>query len=73
MGQIYDLLGDSSIAMIQYDSARVHLESELQKYPEDFHMETDMGIIYSLLGRHEEAIEHSMRAKELLPISDCFW
>ena len=73
MGQIYDLLGDSSTAMVQYDSARTYLESELQKYPEDFHMETDMGIIYSLLGRHEEAIEHSMRAKELLPISDCFW
>jgi len=73
MGQIYELLGDIANAMIQYDSARLYLEPELEKYPDDFHLEASMGVVYSLLGRHEEAIRHSSRAKELLPISDCFW
>ena len=73
MAQVSDLIGLSDIANLYYDSARAHLEKVVVEYPTDFHQITELGLIYSMLGRDEEAIETALHAKEVLPMSSCYW
>jgi tetratricopeptide (TPR) repeat protein len=72
-GQIAELIGQPELMQVYYDSARVHSKSLAKKYPEDFHFTIELAIINSMAGRHDEAIEAGLRAKELMPIDLCHW
>ena len=65
----YELLDDTEEASTQYDRARILLEAEVQKYPDDPRFHSSLGIAYAALGQKEKAIDEGKKAVELLPIS----
>jgi serine/threonine-protein kinase len=70
----YELLDEHELARSNYDSARILLEKEVQKWPEDAALRSALGLAYAGLGRKEEAIREGQRAVELYPVSkDAFW
>lgn len=73
MAQIHEYIGHLDTAVIYYDSALTSLEESVRKYPDEFHYRTELGLVYSMLDRHEEAIEHSLKAQDILPMSSCYW
>jgi TolB-like protein/Flp pilus assembly protein TadD/predicted Ser/Thr protein kinase len=68
-GMIYSTMGNSRLARVYYDSARIFLESELADHPDDPRMLVSLGIVHAGLGHNEEAIRSGQRAVELLPMS----
>jgi serine/threonine protein kinase/tetratricopeptide (TPR) repeat protein len=52
-----------------YEAARILLEAEVVKYPEDPRYHSSLGIAYAALGRREDALREGQRAIELLPLS----
>jgi tetratricopeptide (TPR) repeat protein len=65
----YKLLDDTKRARAEYGQARILLEAEVQKYPDDPRYRSSLGIAYAALGQKEKAIEEGKKAVELLPIS----
>jgi len=51
------------------NSARMALEKRMSEHPEDPRFHTDLGKVYALLGRKEEAIREGNQAVKLLPVS----
>jgi serine/threonine protein kinase/tetratricopeptide (TPR) repeat protein len=51
------------------NSARITLEKRMSEHPEDPRYHTDLGKVYALLGRKEEAIREGNQAVKLLPVS----
>lgn len=73
MAEIYRLLNQPDSAKTFYDSARAFLEDKVQDYPDEYHYNAELSIIYMMLGKIEEAKEVGLRAKELLTFDDCHW
>jgi tetratricopeptide (TPR) repeat protein len=74
IGFAYQALGQLEAARAQYDSARVVLEAWLD-VPEERNAartHSDLGIVYALLGRPQEAIEAGERAVEM-HVNEHFW
>ena len=51
------------------EKARIVLEEELKKQPEDGRLQSELGIALALLGRNEEALRGARKGRELMPIS----
>lgn len=62
-------LGRAKDARGHYDAARLILEKEAGKHPEDPRVHSSLGIVYAGLGRKEEAIREGKTATGLLPVS----
>jgi tetratricopeptide (TPR) repeat protein len=68
-GHAYRYLGDAAAARAAYDEARVMLEPEVAKFPDDPRRQSALGIAYAGLGRRTEAIQAGQRAVDLHPMS----
>jgi len=53
----------------KYDSARIMLESEILKNPDDPRLFSAIGIAYAGLGQKENAIKAGKKAVEMMPIN----
>jgi len=68
-GTIYKLTGKEDTARAHYDSARVFLERLMATQRDDASIQSDLAVVYALLGRKEDAVKTALRAVELLPLS----
>jgi serine/threonine protein kinase/tetratricopeptide (TPR) repeat protein len=68
-GLVYRFMNDAVRSRESFDSARVFLESEIKKRPDDYRLRNSLGIVYAGLGRPEEAVREAELAVEQLPIS----
>lgn len=68
-GMAYQSLNQSEPARLSFDSARIFLENELKKRPDDPRLHSSLGITYAGLGRKEEAVGEGQLAVKLYPIS----
>ncbi|HUF28154.1 MAG TPA: protein kinase [Gemmatimonadaceae bacterium] len=69
-GQMLRQLGHGDPAVVQLDSARVHLERMREDRPDQAWIHGLLGVAYAGVGRAEEAIWSAERAEQLLPVSD---
>ena len=67
--QVYQMLDKPELARAGFEGARMILERESAKEPDDYRLHSALGIAYAGLGRKEEAIREGKRAVELYPIS----
>jgi len=73
-GLVYGFMNDPVRSRVSFDSARVFLESEIRKRPDDYRLHSSLGIVYAGLGRPEAAVREAELAVEQLPISlDAFF
>jgi serine/threonine protein kinase/tetratricopeptide (TPR) repeat protein len=68
-GLVYWFMNDSVRSHASFDSARLFLESEIKKKPDDDRLHSSLGIVYAGLGRSEAAVKEAELAMEQLPIS----
>jgi serine/threonine protein kinase/Flp pilus assembly protein TadD len=68
-GYIHQYMKKPELARISFDSARIVLEKEMKKQPDDSRIHSSLGIVHAALGRKEEAINQGKRAVELYPVS----
>jgi len=68
-GLVHRLMGDSERSREDYDTARMLLEEEAKKRPDDHRIRSSLGIAYAGLGRKEDAIREGKRGMELFPVS----
>jgi tetratricopeptide (TPR) repeat protein len=73
MGIIYRFMKKTELARSSFESARIIMEKEAEKRPDNFLVHSSLGIIYAGLGRKEEAIRAGKHAVELLPVSSDAW
>jgi tetratricopeptide (TPR) repeat protein len=72
--QIYDLQGDTAMAAVYADSARIAVEAQLRATAGDDVLHSSRGLALAYLGRKAEAIQEGKRGAALLPISrDGIW
>jgi tetratricopeptide (TPR) repeat protein len=67
-GFAYELLGQSELAHASFDSARVLLEHEVKRNPNDYRLHRSLGLCWAGLGVKEQAIAEAKRGVALLPI-----
>jgi len=70
---IYGLKNNKSLEKAYYDSARIVIQSELEKLPDDARLHSALGIAFAGLGKKEEAINEGKLAVELLPVTKEAW
>jgi serine/threonine protein kinase/tetratricopeptide (TPR) repeat protein len=68
-GYIHQYMKKADLARISFDSARIVLEKEMKKRPNDPRIHSSLGIVYAALGRKEDAIREGKHAVELYPVS----
>jgi len=68
-GQVYQLMGEPKRAREAYEAARIILEEEVRKRPDDHRVRSSLGIVFAGLGRKEEAIREGKLGVELFPVS----
>ncbi len=68
-GMVYRFMGDSARSRASLDSARVFLESEIRKRPDDYRLHSSLGIVNAGLGHTKEAVREAELAVEQLRIS----
>jgi tetratricopeptide (TPR) repeat protein len=68
-GRVHFLMGNEERARAAFDSARVMLETELARRPDDYRVRGPLGIVYAHLGRREDAIREGRTSVELCPVS----
>jgi len=73
VARIHELMNNESQAHRSYDSARLMLENEIKKHPEDSRLHSSLGLAHAGLGRKADAIREGKRGVELLPISKEAW
>ena len=73
MADIYGLMGESKMAQVYYDSARVSYESLVKENPDDSRLYSTLGLVYAGLNRKDDAIRAGKKGVELLPISKEAW
>jgi len=61
--------GDGRARVAHADSARRTIEAAFRQVPRDGRLLSRLGVVYSFLGRHEDAIRTGRRAMDLLPLS----
>jgi serine/threonine protein kinase/tetratricopeptide (TPR) repeat protein len=66
---VYRMLDKPELARVGFEGARIILEQESEKQPEDYRLHRHLGVAYAGLGRKDEAIREGKRAVELYPIS----
>ncbi len=69
-GYIYFGMKNLESGFASFDSARILLEKELEKRPDDSRVHASLGVIYTFMGRKEEALREGKRAVELCPVSE---
>ncbi|UCC81705.1 MAG: tetratricopeptide repeat protein [Gemmatimonadota bacterium] len=67
-GQICGLLGDGQRERSAYESARVAVESALERSAQDARLHSALGIAYAGLGLKEDALQEGEKALELDPL-----
>jgi serine/threonine-protein kinase len=67
--QAHALAGEAGPAREAYEAARILLEAEVERRPEDPRCHSALGLAYAGLGRPAEAVRQGRRAVELYPIS----
>lgn len=73
-GLVYGFMNDPARSRASFDSARVFLESEIGKRPDDWRLHSALGIVYAGLGQREVAAREAELAVQQLPISlDAFF
>ena len=73
MAQLYDLMNQPDSSRVYYDSARTFIETRIREGEDDFHMHTDLGLVYAFLGLGDKAVYECERAMEMMPASSCHW
>lgn len=73
LATIYGLQNNKSLEKAYYDSARVVIESELEKLPDDARLHSALGLVLAGLGKKDEAIKEGKLAVELLPVTKEAW
>lgn len=68
-GFAHSYLKDAERARASFDAARIFLEEEVKKRPDDPRVHSALGRAYAGLGRSEEAIREGELAVELYPVS----
>jgi serine/threonine protein kinase/tetratricopeptide (TPR) repeat protein len=68
-GYIHQSMKKPELARFSFESARILLEKEMKKQPDDPCIHSSLGIVYAALGRKEEAIKEGKLAVELYPVS----
>ncbi len=69
VARMYTYLNEPQLAQRSYEEAKLLLESEVKKSPEDPLLHSSLGIVYAALGRKEEAIREGKQGVALLPVS----
>ena len=67
--ELYEGLGDTRSARINYDSARAILVDSVAAHPANPSIHTALGLAYAGLGRKREALEQADAARALVPVS----
>jgi len=68
-GIAYSLMGESKRSREAYDAARILLEEEAKKRPDDHRIHSSLGIVYAGLERREDAIREGKLGVALFPVS----
>jgi serine/threonine-protein kinase len=68
-GYVYKLLDEPERARVLFDSACVVLEREIAARPGDGRIHSSLGVVYSALGRREDAIREAKLAVEMIPVT----
>jgi eukaryotic-like serine/threonine-protein kinase len=68
-GLTYRYMGDTARSRVSFDSARVWLESAIDKNPQDYRLYISLGITFAGLGRKEDALRMAQHASEIMPLS----
>jgi serine/threonine protein kinase/Tfp pilus assembly protein PilF len=68
-GIAYEAMGKMDLARASFDSARLLLESEMKKRPQDHRIHSTVGLVYAALGRKEDALREGKLAMEMYPVS----
>jgi TolB-like protein/Flp pilus assembly protein TadD len=66
--QAYALMGEPELARAAYEEARVVLEAELGRHPEDANLRQALAIAYAGLGRKEDALREASEAVAIQPV-----
>jgi tetratricopeptide (TPR) repeat protein len=66
---VYHAQNEPSLMESHANSARITLEKRMSEHPEDPRYHTELGKVYALLGRKEEAVREGNQAVKLLPVS----
>jgi tetratricopeptide (TPR) repeat protein len=73
-GLVRAFMNDSARSRVSFDSARVFLESEIKKRPDDYRLHQSLGVVYAGLGHSEAAVREAELATQQLPLSlDAFF
>ncbi len=67
--QLEQYLGRSAEARQDYDGARITLEAESKRHPDDARIYTSLGLTYAGLGRKADAIRVGKQGANILPLS----
>jgi tetratricopeptide (TPR) repeat protein len=68
-GEMFLQLGRNARALVQFDSARIHLERMRDDQPDQAWVHGLLGLAYAGLKRPADAIRSAERAELLLPVS----
>jgi tetratricopeptide (TPR) repeat protein len=68
-GLIYLFSGQQKLARSSFEEARILLENELRKQPDDQRLHSCLGMVLAGLGLKVEAIREGKRAVEMYPVS----
>jgi len=68
-GMICRYMKDTARSRREFASARVFLESEIKRRPDDYRLHESLGIVLAGLGRADEAVKEAELAVRQLPIS----
>jgi serine/threonine protein kinase/tetratricopeptide (TPR) repeat protein len=68
-GLIYRFMGDTVRSAALLDSARVFLESEISKRPDDYRLHMALGLSLACLKKTREAVRVTEHAASLMPLS----
>ncbi|MDP2886256.1 MAG: protein kinase [Ignavibacteria bacterium] len=68
-GLVCRFMNDPVRSRVSFDSARVFLETEIKKRPDDHRLHESLGIVYAGLGRAVDAVREAELAVQQLPIT----
>jgi DNA-binding winged helix-turn-helix (wHTH) protein/TolB-like protein/Flp pilus assembly protein TadD len=71
--EAFALLGENARARAAYEAARVLLEAQGRKLPNEARLRSALGLAYAGLGRKEEAIREGVSATQLCPVERDAW
>ncbi len=69
LAELHRLLEESGLARAKYEEAKLFLEREIEKRPDDARVHSALGLTFAGLGRKDEATREASLAVDLLPLS----